>query len=60
MKRRHEFEETMDRMRAGVQSFTTGNKNEPLTLHPHYSNRHFETARTVFGPAVFGPASDIG
>jgi len=50
MKRRYEFEETMDKLRASVQSFTTDNKHEPLTLHPHYSNRHFEKPRTVFGP----------
>lgn len=50
MKRRHEFEDTMDGRRAGAQSFTTDNKHEPLTLHPHYSNRHFDKPRTVFGP----------
>ena len=50
MKRRHEFEDTIDRMRVGVQSLTTYNKHESLTLHPHYSNRYFERPRTVFGP----------
>ena len=50
MKRRHEFEYTIDGIRAASQSFTTDNKHEPLTLHPHYSNRHFDKPRTVFGP----------